>query len=258
MKRIILLSHHRKSVTAVLLGGLFLCSGVAVAAEKHMQKMKDRVCKGFVVLSNGMAVMSGLDVKAEMAQSGPHGQMEPGVKMAKKTDHGEGHGAKKGHDGKMSSMMKDHLMGYRHGDPIQAKAGQICVPLHGQSRETWNSVSGDKALHVSIRSLRGRLEHNARDNEGFDVHVKYAGKPVEAGHVRLFARMPHHDRMSKGGHGPANDPDVEGLMAKSAGAGAYKFQTLDFSMPGAWLFEVRVTHGGKTSMAYFASRVGQR
>ena len=258
MKRTMPFSHHRKSATTVLLGGLFLCSGVAVGAEKRMQKMKGEVCKGFVVLSNGMAVMSGLDVKTEMAQSGSHGQMKLGVKMAKMMDHGKGHGAKKGHDGKMSLMMKDGLMRHRHGDPIKTKAGQICVPLHDQSRETWDSVSGDKALDVNIRSLRGRLDHNARDNESFELTVKYAGKPVEADHVRFFARMPHHDRMSKGGHGPANDPDVEGVMAKLSKAGTYKIQTLDFSMPGAWLFEVRVTHGGKTSRAYFASRVGQR
>ena len=68
--------------------------------------------------------------------------------------------------------------------------------------------------------------------------------------------MPHHDRTVKGGHGPANDPDVEGLEAQPGPAGRYTVPTVDFSMPGSWLFEVEIGQGGKVSRAYFASKVG--
>jgi hypothetical protein len=79
---------------------------------------------------------------------------------------------------------------------------------------------------------------------------------VDGAPVTLVSRMPHHDRTLPGGHGPANDPDAEGLPATARGQGVYTVRTVDFSMAGTWLFEVRVQGGGKTISAYFTARVG--
>ena len=241
-------------------------SGAGSSQTKHGKDAHGMgVCKGFVVLSNGYAVLSGLDLKEEMSGAGKHGQMD----HAKEMDHGElpsakmSHGDKKmAHEDKehgkaMASMSKDPLMGHKHGDSIKPMKGMLCVPLHGNGVQTWKTVSGDPALHLSVRSLRGKLDHNSRANEGFDLTVMYGGTPVKDAGVWLIAHMPQHDRMMPGGHGLANDPDVKGLMAKPSGAGRYSVRTVDFSMAGAWLFEVRVNRGGKISKAYFATRVGQ-
>ena len=83
------------------------------------------------------------------------------------------------------------------------------------------------------------------------------GKPVEEGQVLLLARMPHHDRRMPGGHGLANDPDVEGLAATPKGNGDYAMPTVDFSMGGAWFFEVHLKKGGKMYKAYFATEIGE-
>jgi hypothetical protein len=154
-------------------------------------------------------------------------------------------------------MGKDPLMGHKHGDSIKPMKGMLCVPLQGHGMQTWKAVSSDPALHVSVQSLRGKLAHNSRANEGFDIKLMYGGTPVKGARVHFIAQMPQHDRTMAGGHGLANDPDAKGLMVNPAGAGGYAVRTVDFSMAGPWLFEVRVNHGGKTSKAYFATRVGQ-
>jgi hypothetical protein len=239
--------------------------GAGHADEKHMKDAPEGhpssqamgICKGFVVLSNGYAVMSGLDIKTEMA-TGKHGHTTHGAKM----DHGQKSSATMDHGDKphgkdIASMGKEPLMGHRHGENIKPMQGMLCVPLQSHAMQSWTAVSSDPALHITIQSLRGKLAHNSRVNEGFDLNVMSGGVPVNGAQVRLVVHMPHHDRMMPGGHGPANDPDVQGLMAKALGEGSYSVQTVDFSMAGAWLFEVHVSHGGKTSKAYFTTRVGQ-
>jgi hypothetical protein len=77
--------------------------------------------------------------------------------------------------------------------------------------------------------------------------------PIEQAQVRLLVRMPHHDRQTPGGHGPANDPDVQGLVAQELGQGRYRVSTVDFTMPGPWLFECRWA----SHKAYFTASVGE-
>jgi len=106
-------------------------------------------------------------------------------------------------------------------------------------------VSQDDALSVAVESLRGALAHNSRANEGFGITVvEPGGTRLENANLQLFVRMPQHDRRMPGGHGPANDPDVKGLVAMPEGRGRYRVNTVDFSMPGPWLLEVVVTNGG--------------
>jgi hypothetical protein len=59
------------------------------------------------------------------------------------------------------------------------------------------------------------------------------------------------------GHGPANDPDVTGIEAALDAQGRYTVPTVDFSMAGPWLFEVRIQQDGQTHNAYFAGKVGE-
>jgi hypothetical protein len=151
----------------------------------------------------------------------------------------------------------DHLMGLRHGDNINLDFGRLCVPLEEKATTRWTAVSAASLLHVTVKSLRGGLAHNSRANEGFEIIISQASKPISDADVRVVARMPHHDRKMPGGHGPANDPDAHGVAAKPAGNGRYMLNTVDFNMGGAWLFEVRVKRGSDTTKAYFAARVGQ-
>jgi hypothetical protein len=83
------------------------------------------------------------------------------------------------------------------------------------------------------------------------------GRPVEHAILRIMARMPQHDHRMPGGHGPANDPDVQGLKALPQGNGDYTLSTIDFSMSGAWLFEIDIQDGDTIDKAYFASEIGE-
>ncbi len=224
-------------------------------------------CKGFVVLSNGYAVMSGMSEKGghgTMAMGGGHGQgmthgghgrshagTEHGHQATGHASMGHGHQAM-GH----GSGTEDPLMGLMHGDDVPVTAGRLCVPVD-DAAESWIAVSAQEGVHVRVRSLKGGLAHNSRANEAFEVEVMEGKKPVEGASVRLKARMPHHDRSMAGGHGLANDPEVRGIEAKVTGPGRYTVQTADFSMAGSWLFEIGVTRAGKEAKAYFATPVGE-
>jgi hypothetical protein len=70
--------------------------------------------------------------------------------------------------------------------------------------------------------------------------------------VRLLARMPQH-----GGHGPANDPYGQGMIAQPVEQGRYIIADVDFTMSGPWLLEIHVHQGAETHKAYFAVYVGE-
>lgn len=252
----------------VIMGWSALCtplvfvSTISLAAAQHdsqmknnesvksMHSMKMEACRGFAVLPNGYAVLSGMVHEQEMGgmHHGHHGNGEASMS--------EMHGAA-GPSGGMAAMGKDHLMGLKHGDPIQIKTGMLCVPLSKKSMTQWKAVSADDSLQVTAKSLRGELAHNSRDNEGFEIMVMKGKATVEGADVKVIARMPQHDHLMPGGHGLANDPDVKGIKAQPSGKGRYVIKTVDFSMADAWLFEVQVTRGKKSSSAYFAAQVGQ-
>ena len=84
-----------------------------------------------------------------------------------------------------------------------------------------------------------------------------ATEAINPSQVQVFVRMPHHDHRMAGGHGPANDPDVSGITVQIDKNGRYTLPTIDFSMAGPWLVEVRVKDGAKAHQAYFAANVGE-
>jgi hypothetical protein len=69
--------------------------------------------------------------------------------------------------------------------------------------------------------------------------------------------MPHHDHRLPGGHGPANDPDVQGLTAQPDGSGHYTVSTVDFTMAGPWLLEMQVQEGSASHRAFLGVAVGE-
>jgi hypothetical protein len=69
--------------------------------------------------------------------------------------------------------------------------------------------------------------------------------------------MPQHDHRVPGGHGTANDPDVQGFVVSRNAQGRYEVPSVDFSMPGPWLFEIQIPNGTSTYSAYFAVDVGE-
>jgi hypothetical protein len=214
--------------------------------------MSAGACKGFVVLPNGYAVLSGIsDQGGQSRESHSHG----GAKQAMSHDH---MADDKSGDGKsMAQMGKDHLMGLKHGDNIKVESSRLCIPVDEKATMQWVAVSSAPSLHVNAKSLRGDLAHNSRSNEGFEVTIIEGAKAIGDAEVRVVARMPHHDKNMAGGHGPANDPDARGMATKAAGKGRYVLNNVDFNMGGPWLFEVQVKRGSETSKAYFAANVGQ-
>jgi hypothetical protein len=208
------------------------------------------ICRGFVVLPGGQAVLSG-----------------PGEPGGEHTHAGPPHAVGGGHPRAPAASARQHRVGepapghgrdsgLQHGQDIVPTADQLCVPIAEAQAQRWVAVSGDATLAVTVDSLRGLLTHNSRANEGFAFTLTRDGRPVQAG-VSVFVRMPHHDRTVPGGHGPANDPDVQGLAAARAADGRSVVSTVDFSMPGPWLVEARVEEGGRRTSAYFAPMVGE-
>ena len=240
---------HAVRLSRIVLVGLLGCVAVALAGRPHTgeaqdnQRQADAVCRGFVVLPNGFAVLSGLHAHpAPGSASAQHQAAHAGTPMAAK--------------GPMAGAPQ-HLMGYTHGQEIVPQADMLCVPIGSPSTVTWTAVSHAPALTVSAESLKGALTHGSRAHAAFALTVRRDGAPVDAAQVRLLARMPSHDQRMPGGHGPANDPDVQGIAAQPVGQGRYTIPTVDFTMAGPWLLEVQVQDGSETRKAYFAAAIGK-
>jgi hypothetical protein len=279
-------STHRRSHVMTLhlyrFVGITLLVGVlSVALPAYAQTHKHSIehgqsthehsgtCTGFVVLPNGYAVLSGMEPSPMPGM--PHDMQHGATPQAKVMTHEMGSQMapthqqtmheSHGHTGEMSQPAgaQQYLMGYHHGQDITPQEGMLCVPIGRIDATTWASVSHDPSLYVRVESLRGALTHNSRANEAFALTVmrRGAGTSDKPPTVRLLARMPQHDRQLPGGHGLANDPDVQGLEAQPDEQGRYRVPTVDFSMAGDWLVEVQVQQGGKMSRAYFAVDVGE-
>ncbi len=241
-----------------------------VGAQKATQVLR-KVCPGFVVLPNGHAVLSRLPQDKPKDAHTSHSSV-PSDQGRMAAGHGgmhqpetsqQGHVKPGGHDHGVSmphrAKPSKHLMGYRHGQAIIPKKRMLCVPLGRRHDKSWTAVSRQLSVFVTAESLRGRLTHSSRANEGFRFTIMRpgSGQPMDDAKVRVLARMPHHDHRMPGGDGPANDPDVRGMVAKREPDGRHLVRTVDFTMAGSWLFEVRVRQGRKMSSAYFAVRVSE-
>jgi hypothetical protein len=189
-------------------------------------------CQGFVVLPNGSAVLSGLSAAVHRAHA-------------------------RGETTSIGSA--DRLLGYQHGQAISLKQGMFCVPIRDSQTTAWFAISWDAGLSVTINSLKGLLSSGHGDHAAFAITLwdNHRGAAVEGASIRLFARMPHHDRDTPGGHGLANDPDMRGLTAIPSSPGHYTAEPIHFAMPGAWLVEIQIQQEGKAQRAYFATMVDE-
>jgi hypothetical protein len=230
-------------IIRVLLSGLLVhAADILDTSSLLAADQAGEVCRGFVVLHSGFAVLSGFPATPESgeAHAARSHQHPTGPAPMAQTTHSP-----------------EHLQGYRHGQEIIPPEGALCVPLANQDATEWTAVSHDSALVVTAASMTGALTHNSRDNEALEVMVTRNGAPVKPADMRLLVRMPHHDRRTPGGHGLANDPDVQGLQGRPAGAAHYTVRPIDLTMAGPWLFEVRVQQGTEVHTAYFATSVGE-
>lgn len=263
-KRFLMVTHSFLSILLIL---TFTTRRNDAAAHDDAHKTGG-ACRGFVVLSNGYAVLS--DDSASSAHAPEHAsQAAPRKGKAEMHKMGSEMPPKhesmmhKGHDhgGEMSkpSVNRKHLLGYRHGQEITLQNEMLCVPIGSKEAISWTTVSHTPALYIRAESLSDTLAHNSRANESLALTVMHRAQDAsqEQPRIRLLVRMPHHDRHMPGGHGLANDPDVKGLKAQLDKDGRYRMQTLDFSMAGAWLLEVQVRQGGSIHRAYFAVDVDE-
>jgi hypothetical protein len=159
----------------------------------------------------------------------------------------------------IGSGSADRLLGYQHGQTVALQQGMFCVPIRDSQTTAWFAASQDIGLSVTINSLKGLLSSSPRHPAALEITLwdNYKGATVEGASIRLFARMPHHDRDTPGGHGLANDPARRGLAAIPSSPGRYTAEPIHFSMPGAWLVEMQVQQEGKAQQAYFATMVDE-
>ena len=217
------------------------------AKHDHSTHQHTDICAGFVVLPKGYAVLSVMDPggmhhggghhqaghqhgMADKKEMGDKAHMQHGMADKKEMDHKQ-HAQ---HDGGMKQA--DPLMGHQHGDDIPTGKEMLCVPIGDTQSISWTPVSASPNLHITAKSDKGFLAQNSRANEALSFNIMRDGKPVDPAKVRVVVRMPHHDRRMPGGHGPANDPDVQGFEAMAKGKGGYTGgnRSLPTSLCGEW------------------------
>jgi hypothetical protein len=246
------------AIPRVLFAFLVLAAAILVTLRVHAQaeehpRQAGNVCRGFVVLPTGIAVMSGMPVShAPGGAHTPHAATHAGGAMPPALEH-----SRMQPMGGQAANAPSPLLGYTHGQAIVPQADMLCVPLSAAGTVTWTAIGPDAALTVTAESLKGALTRGSRTNAALTLIIRQGSVPVEQTQVQLLARMPHHDQRMPGGHGPANDPDVQGIVAQPAGQGRYTIPTVDLTVGGPWLFEVHVQRGAETYKAYFAADVGE-
>lgn len=130
-------------------------------------------------------------------------------------------------------------------------AGARCIAMSADPVTGFGSTA-DGLFTIEARSLRGAMSPEAPDNEGLSLVIRRGGAPAPGLDVRFYARMPHHSGRVAGGHGPANDFNVNGMATMPSTPGTYVVDPIDFNMSGYWLFEARFTVDGAERRLYFA------
>ena len=264
VKRYSMRSQTPYVLSMIIIAGLLAVASLGFTQPKktehgHATHPHTAICSGFVLLPNGYAVLSAVTAEsaAKMKHADHGASRQPKAAMSEQPMSGN---KERGHQqahARSAITPSDHLMGHRHGDDIAIRHDMLCVPISGPASTSWTSVSSSAGLHVTAKSGTGPLAHNSRGNESLAFHMMRDGKPIAPDHIQVIARMPHHDHWMPGGHGPANDPDAAGIEATPNREGHYVVSTVDFSMAGAWLFEVRIKQGDQMHHAYFATQVGE-
>jgi len=234
----------------VLVLGTIVLTGYQQYGEAHSagedhgtHHQIEGVCRGFVVLSNGFAVLSSLPLSPAY---GSVGESQPTAPSSiSRADPGP------------TTETPPHLLGYSHGQKIVLQEDMLCVPIVGAGTLKWTAISHTAALTVSLASPKGALLHGHRTNATFTLTIRQGDGPIKHARALLLARMPQHDQRRPGGHGPTNDPDVQGLVARPIGPGRYSIPPVAFTMAGPWLLEIHVQQGAETYKAYLAAYVGE-
>jgi hypothetical protein len=246
---------HAVSLSRFFLVGVLVLAAVVLPGRHHsreahgngqpdrVKRQAEDVCLGFVVLPNGFAVLSGLPVSPTPSSAGGrYGAARAGATLAGKGP---------------TSGAPQHLLGYIHGQEIVPRADMLCVSIGDAGTLRWLAVGDKAAPTITIESLQGAPTHGSGVSAAFALTMRQDGVFVDTAQMRLLARMPHHDRHMPSGHGPANDPDVKGIIAQPVGQGRYTIAAVDFTMGGPWLLEIHVRRGSGTHKTYFAVYVGE-
>jgi hypothetical protein len=211
--------------------------------DQHAHHQTERVCRGFVVLPNGFAVLSSLPQSPTYGSAGDR----PNAAHSSITLADAGH----------TADAPQHLLGYTHGQEIVLQDDMLCVPIVGAGTLKWTAVGHTAAPTVILEVPNGTLLHGHRTHTAFTLTIRQGDGPIKHARTLLLARMPQHDQRLPGGHGPANDPDVHGIIARPVGPGRYRIPTVDFTMGGPWLLEIHVQQGSETYKAYLAAYVSE-
>ena len=100
--------------------------------DQHAHHQTERVCRGFVVLPNGFAVLSSLPLSPAYASVGERqSTAHSGITIAN-TDH--------------TADAPEYLLGYTHGQKIVLQDAMLCVPIVGAGTLKWTAVSHTAAL----------------------------------------------------------------------------------------------------------------
>jgi hypothetical protein len=182
-------------------------------------------------LPNGFAVLSGLPVSPAPSSAGG------------RQSHKEG--------------AAQQLLGYAHGQEIVPQVSMLCVSIYDAGTLRWTAFGDREVPVILVESLQGAPTHGGRANAAFALTIRQHRTLVSILQVRVLARMPQHDRYMPGGHGPANDPEVQGIIARPVEQSRYIIEHVDFTMSGPWLLEIHVHQGSETHKAYFAVYVGE-
>ena len=235
--------------------GLLVCAVFVLVGPQHDGEAHDdtegegghhhveRGCRGFVILPNGFAVLSGL------SDAPAHGSAGTQHDVAHMVGNNDRHGP--------TSGTSQHLMGYTHGQEIVPQEDMLCVPIVSTGTLKWTVIGRGEAPTVTMEYLQGAWRRGSRAHIKFALTIRQQGALIDTAQVRLLARMPHHDRSIAGGHGPANDPEVQGIVAQAVGQGRYTSPTITFTMAGPWLFEVKVQQDAEIHTVYLAAYIGK-
>jgi hypothetical protein len=121
---------------------------------------------------------------------------------------------------------------------------------------SFSTATIDGAFTLDVTSVRGAMTADAPDHEAIAITITdEQGAAREGATVVVKARMPHHDHMVEGGHGPANDMQVAGLPGVESAGGVYTVDPIDFQMTKYWFFTVEITVDASTYIAFFATEV---
>ena len=178
--------------------------------DQHAHHQTERVCRGFVVLPNGFAVLSSLPLSSAYASVGERqSTAHSGITIAN-TDH--------------TADAPEYLLGYTHGQKIVLQDAMLCVPIVGAGTLKWTAVSHTAALLVIVESPKDTLLHGHRTNAAFTLTIRQgAGLSSTPGHY-YWPVCRSTISTCQGGMVRRMTPRCRALSPDRSGQGAIAFQ----------------------------------